>query len=820
MPTQLGKFQDAYAMMTVAVYEPLILRWVSRLGLHLLAARLAPRLGRASAIRLDGRTPTGLALSRTLRRPLPREIPEAKLGAERGEVAVDARGRAVGAGTLRRVEIDGFPNAVAVGSTIYLYGITHLDPGYVLARRGEGAAGLLASLAAKASGFAPRLKAVPTALSGAAPLRNEEMDLFATRARLEEGMLRAAANWVSSSGVTLAQTLSDSALLDSIRLPHLWPGAFAEEALSPIGIAHYYRQHYFNEEEGVGPIEEAFTIAPLENLEVIYQVTNRQVHEEVLEQGLETVSEEAVEEKNLDEVSDKVSSMIQQDFSASMSASTSGGIGVWSASASASVNFGNSSERGRETASRRLKDVTKRASERITKSVTIKTRNLEEVTRTNTTRRVIRNDADHPVSYGLRRVLRRVRVKVQELGPRLVWQLYVRSPGDGLARSEFVHFRESDPISVPEVPPGVPPYPRGGVDSGSTQALVEHGPQADDTKKHAWFVTIAIQPGPGRQVTAVRIDSVADLDPVEDNPAPPTPRNDADFGSTFDPETGVFTARIGVWPGTASALTVSFTYTWEPTQTALDEWEAQRKAAVDKITEDLLIQQFERQKSLITERSKIKPRPANDLRKEERWEVINRMVSYLLGSGAEASEATPLEMESFQRYFEPDGAFLYNFPWWWQPRWASTSHAFPRPSYQVTAESEPAPMGSSLGWMIQLDGDRRRNEFLNSPWVRVCMPLRPGREREALEWLAKHLEGDVGFSTTSGPVAALLAEIETRRAQEAGLGISGPDYVTVASTPGAPADPLTPEGVYPIVDEFSVTVPTDGFVYDELVVSI
>lgn len=750
MTTELRKFSEAYAMMTVAVYEPMIVRWISLLGLRLVAGRLSLRASRAKAIKFDGRTPTGLALSRT-----------------------------------QRATRDGRTPPPATAPLPGRHGLNAMT--------------------------------VPV-VSKASPLRDDDLDLVKARDALEDSMVRAARTWAGNSNVTLAQALSDASVLDNMRLPHLWPGAMTEEALSPVGIAHYYRQHYFNEEEGVGPIEEAFTIAPLESLEVIYQVTNRQVHEEVLEQGLETVSESAVEEKNLDEVSDKVSSMIQQDFTASMSASTSGGIGVWSASASASANFGNSTQRSREAASKRLKELTKRASERITKSVSIKTRDLEEVTRTNSTRRVIRNDSDEPVSYGLRRVLRRVRVKVQELGPRLVWQLYVRAPGEGLAQSEFVHFRESDPIAVPDVPPGVPPYPQGGIDSGSAQSKLEHGPQADDPSKHAYFVTIAVQPGPGRQVTAVRIDSVVDLDPIEDNPAPPSPRNDVDFGSSNDAATGIYTARIGVHPGTASNLNVAYTYTWMPAQQALDEWEAQRKAAVDKITQDLLIQQFEQQKALITERSKIKARPANELRREERWEVLNRMISYLLGSGPEMSYATPLEIESFQRYFDHEAAFLYNFPSWWQPRWSSWDFGFPRPSYQISAESEPAPMGASLGWMLQLDGDTRRNEFLNSPWVRVCMPMRPGREREALHWLQSHLEGDVGFDIAQGALAQMLQAIEARRTTENSLGVNGPDYVAVDSTPGAPVDPLSPEGVFPVVDEFSVTVPTDGFVYDRLVV--
>lgn len=122
--------------------------------------------------------------------------------------------------------------------------------------------------------------------------------------------------------------------------------------------------------------------------------------------------------------------------------------------------------------------------------------------------------------------------------------------------------------------------------------------------------------------------------------------------------------------------------------------------------------------------------------------------------------------------------------------------------------------------MIQLDGDARRNEFINSPWIRVCMPIYPGREREAIQWLAKHIEGEQGYDTGSGPLKELLDQVVQYRDQEEKLGINGPDYVTVDSTigdePADPTAPLTPEDVYPVVQEFEVTVPTEGFVYDEL----
>ena len=138
------------------------------------------------------------------------------------------------------------------------------------------------------------------------------------------------------------------------------------------------------------------------------------------------------------------------------------------------------------------------------------------------------------------------------------------------------------------------------------------------------------------------------------------------------------------------------------------------------------------------------------LRREERYEVMNRMVSYLFGRGDDPSEPTPLEIEYFHRYFDIDAIFTYTHPSWWKPRFASKTIGIEREAYEITAESEPAPLGSSLGWLIQLDGDRRRNEFINSPWARICIPMRVGREREAIQWLAKHLEGDVGYNINAG----------------------------------------------------------------------
>jgi hypothetical protein len=67
-----------------------------------------------------------------------------------------------------------------------------------------------------------------------------------------------------------------------------------------------------------------------------------------------------------------------------------------------------------------------------------------------------------------------------------------------------------------------------------------------------------------------------------------------------------------------------------------------------------------------------------------------------------------------------------------------------RINYLVTEETRPAPTGSSLSWLIQIDGDERRNEFLNAAWTKAVLPVRPGHEVCALQ-LLRSIEGDEVF---------------------------------------------------------------------------
>jgi hypothetical protein len=81
--------------------------------------------------------------------------------------------------------------------------------------------------------------------------------------------------------------------------------------------------------------------------------------------------------------------------------------------------------------------------------------------------------------------------------------------------------------------------------------------------------------------------------------------------------------------------------------------------------------------------------------------------------------------------------------------WGGASAAG-RPGYLITEASRPAPMGASLGWLIQLDGDAHRNAFLNAPWVKAVLPIRPGKEQLAIQWLQNEVvEFNEGLDATA-----------------------------------------------------------------------
>jgi hypothetical protein len=206
--------------------------------------------------------------------------------------------------------------------------------------------------------------------------------------------------------------------------------------------------------------------------------------------------------------------------------------------------------------------------------------------------------------------------------------------------------------------------------------------------------------------------------------------------------------------------------------------------------------------------STIVSRPSEELREEERTVVYRALISQLMSVGTHQSNHVISELA--RSIFDVDKMLYFVAPEWWTPRLRrSSQHLGEDPSpdppvttgvvgselsgsmlararpglrrlssadaaahgsspgtsitsenivdwggakelgrdnYYITEESAPARLGASLGWLLQLDGDNLRNAFLNAPWVKAVIPIRAGKEREALNWLEQaHVEGSDGL---------------------------------------------------------------------------
>ena len=171
--------------------------------------------------------------------------------------------------------------------------------------------------------------------------------------------------------------------------------------------------------------------------------------------------------------------------------------------------------------------------------------------------------------------------------------------------------------------------------------------------------------------------------------------------------------------------------------------------------------------------SNIQPRRFEDLREEERIIVYRNLIRQLMADTGVATGEPRLQhvfAELVQSMFDVDKMLYFVAPEWWMPQNRSASQEVFRPeakedefqtystvswgggkglrddNYYITEDSAPAKLGSSLGWILQLDGDNLRNAFLNAPWVKAVIPIRPGKESRAIGWLeGASVEGSDGL---------------------------------------------------------------------------
>ena len=598
----------------------------------------------------------------------------------------------------------------------------------------------------------------------------------------------------------------------------LWPDASLEVFVSPIGVARLYRQLYLEvEPPRLGPADQALTIGPYETVELTLQTSRRLTREDFRESTSEEAKENQAELKSTDDLTDVTSHMVQSNSTSSTSVGASIPIYVVDIDVQASQQNGQSTTDSHTATVRHLTEAVKRASERLTKRLVVSTRITDETTVTSTSRRMIENKTNAPVNYLLRRVIRQSRVVVQDLGPQLVWQTFVKDPGSNLGKALL------SPAQTPPTAPQASPDIRSWkmdwqritdkpeiketakllvvevndqdweIASATTpsRTVITTRPKAvpPGTVKTEWWISVAISDDKKRLIVEARTDNPTVIDDnghVLQDPGWAPPPDD-------------IVLKIVKIP---SKLAVS------KYETALSDYQK-------LIHEAVLANRYRVPKMFPA-------RPAQDLRDEERLELLSRLkAEYFSGTAPDLSDDSPIGAEEFFQIFDWELMFYYTHPTWWRPRTLS------RPDYEMifpadsdqSAETVSAPMGASLGWEIQIDGDRARNEFLNSPWVRICVPIRKGMEKIAVSWLASHIEGKLWPGTsdnTPSELAKWVSEVGEHAQKAKDLkSYRGPDDLEnwFIAKPGEPPEAGTPEELYPIIAETTVNIPADGFIY-------
>lgn len=161
-------------------------------------------------------------------------------------------------------------------------------------------------------------------------------------------------------------------------------------------------------------------------------------------------------------------------------------------------------------------------------------------------------------------------------------------------------------------------------------------------------------------------------------------------------------------------------------------------------------------------------------------------------------------------------------------------------NYYITEESAPARLGASLGWLLQLDGDNMRNAFLNAPWVKAVIPIRPGQERAAINWLqTTRVEGADGLGEAyvapvgelaqiphAGPAPTVLdainhlcAKVAAKHHDASTVGQYPPEEINDDNKVSAtPVDKVFEHGFYPLQGGFRVQPAGQQFeVFDQWV---
>jgi hypothetical protein len=599
----------------------------------------------------------------------------------------------------------------------------------------------------------------------------------------------------------------------------------ARAVVSPIGIVHLFRQYFFEFDSFLGPAVEHLWLSPGGQVELVEVSTRKTIVDELTETALESLVRT---EKSLtmeDELSDAVRRQNSSSTKFGISVNTQGKLSLGSIFTSevdtgTTYNLAEDQQEARESLHRAARHQTEYIATEMKRSFKSTFRTTTEVTDTRSRKYVIQNHTKELMNYELRRKMRQVGVQLQDYGTYMCWQTYVDKPGDELGIANLVHVAvpNDQPLPVqPELPPEPQPYKGETIKHHFRWPLTDRSiGQGLDPEYFGDVVAghFPIVPSPGFKLERVEAKIVAGeswgffargLGGTERPVAP---------GSTETTQTVIellHPPNIDDNPGPRQPLTdehpefdFEITPFFTPSQWLIDKVAAEKDQKIKQANQAQEREYKEKMFAAIKERvklaSNIQPRPFDDLREEERIIVYRNLIRQLMAdTGVTASEPRLQHVfaELVQSMFDVDKMLYFVAPEWWMPQNRTGSQDVFRPeanedefrtystvswgggkgqrddNYYVTEDSTRAKLGSSLGWILQLDGDNLRNAFLNAPWVKAVVPIRPGKEQRALGWLqGANVEGADGLDAAHDAPPAELERIRQALGLAAGAVVT------------------------------------------------
>lgn len=574
-------------------------------------------------------------------------------------------------------------------------------------------------------------------------------------------------------------------------------------ALAPVGFVHLFRQYFFDLGTFEGEPVEHVWLAPSTTIELVEVSTRRVLIERQEEESQESTTRSEQSETSKDELSDAVKSENSSSTKLGVSTTNTVNFGVYQGTVSANFGIESTRKDARETTHKQNREQTEKLSSEIKRNFKSVFKTVTETTDLRSRRYVLQNPGEKLVNYELRRKMRRVGVQLQDVGTRLCWQVFVDDPGRTVGLSELVHLVDApDPANVKE--PDLLPPPAAIVKKVTVP--IPFAPILDYSNNRANYAYAYLETAAtaykGKHLSIIKGDDDDDDSQTIFGP----------FHFTFDPPQAnydlaevrlvgiqgnkqaqirppIAVAKTGGFDivmefvnyGGENVVNLDMELVYQPNAaetvrvTAVNAGtQAKYDAAVARLYQKSFIDNV---RSRITDAAAIKERPPWDLREEERTIVYRKLIerlmldSWNLPDTVDNQRLSHVRSEIVRTIFDIDAMLYFVAPEWWMPqrrtgqldlsvafddgvhtltpqdsvKWGGEKRAS---NYSITEKSMPAKVGSSLGWLMQLDGDNLRNAFLNAPWAKAVVPIRPGRERAALTWL-RAIEGhnDDGWDT-------------------------------------------------------------------------